>query len=76
MPALCRYLRGDAMGKAVIVSRTASPSDFIVEGETGYLRHSGNVGELREKMEELIANPELAARWVTLRAIGSRSSSA
>lgn len=49
-----------AMAKPVIVSRTASPSDFVVDGETGYYVEPGDVEDLRGKMQELLDNPERA----------------
>lgn len=50
-----------AMGKAVIVSRTDSPSDFVVDGETGFYVAPGNVTELRDKMQTLLESPDRAA---------------
>ena len=51
-----------AMGKAVIATRTASPSDLITEGVTGFYVPAGDVHALREAMVRLLADPDLAER--------------
>lgn len=47
-----------AMGKPVIATRTASYSDFILEGETGFYVDPGDADGLRARMEHLLARPE------------------
>jgi glycosyltransferase involved in cell wall biosynthesis len=56
-----------AMGKAVIATRTAAHSDFIVEGETGTYVPPGDAEALRSAIHALLAQPELA------RAMGLRA---
>ena len=51
-----------AMGKPVIATRTLSVSDFIIEGETGYLVEPGDVEGLRAKIEYLLNHPEETKR--------------
>jgi glycosyltransferase involved in cell wall biosynthesis len=51
-----------AMGKAVIVTRTATHGDYIVDGETGYYVRCGDVADLRAKMTYLIEHPAEARR--------------
>ncbi|MCK8786198.1 glycosyltransferase family 4 protein [Roseomonas sp. NAR14] len=51
-----------AMGKAVIVTRTAGRGEIITHGETGFYVEPGNAAELRARMQELISQPELARR--------------
>lgn len=55
-------LEAMAMGKAVIVTRTRQPSDFIVDGWNGLLVAPGNGGELRDRMRWLIDHPAEARR--------------
>lgn len=50
-----------AMGKPVIATHTASPSDFIVEGETGFLVPPGNPDALRRRIQQLLEDPDGAA---------------
>jgi glycosyltransferase involved in cell wall biosynthesis len=59
----CGYaviLEAMAMGRPVIATKTESHGDFIIDGETGYYVRPGDDGDLREKIEHLLANPELA----------------
>jgi glycosyltransferase involved in cell wall biosynthesis len=51
-----------AMGKAVIATRTHALSDFVINGETGFLVAPGNADELYTQMKRLIADPQLAHR--------------
>ena len=61
-PFACGYaviVEAMGMGKAVVVTKTESHSDFVIDGETGYYVRPGDVWELREKIEHLLAHPEL-----------------
>jgi glycosyltransferase involved in cell wall biosynthesis len=49
-----------AMGRAVIATRTASPSDFLVEGETGLYVEPGDADDLRRTILDLLSHPERA----------------
>ncbi len=49
-----------AMGKPVIATKTQSHSDFIVDGETGFYVSPGNRDEMREKIQYLMDNPNVA----------------
>jgi glycosyltransferase involved in cell wall biosynthesis len=51
-----------AMGKAVIATRTESPSDFILDGESGYYVQPGDVDELRSRIGYLLEHPADADR--------------
>ena len=51
-------LEAMAMGKAVIVSRTAGTVDYIEDWKTGIFFNSEDVNDLRKKMEYLYENPE------------------
>ena len=51
-----------AMGKAVIATRTTANSDFVIEGETGFLVEPGDVTGLRNCMQRLLNDPDLARR--------------
>lgn len=55
-------LEAMAMGKPVIVTRTAQHGDFIVEGWNGYYVAPGNPAELRERIQYLLDNPEEVQR--------------
>jgi len=46
-----------AMGKAVITTRIAGCSDFIVEGENGFYVAPGDVAGLRARIKELLDDP-------------------
>jgi glycosyltransferase involved in cell wall biosynthesis len=48
-----------AMGKPVIATRTEALSDFIHEGETGFLVDVGDVSGLRERIQWMIKHPEI-----------------
>lgn len=49
-----------AMGKAVIATRTQVVSDFIRDGENGFLVEVGDVSGLRERIEWMLNNPMIA----------------
>ena len=49
-----------AMGRAVIATRTGAVSDFVVDGETGFLVDPGNVAELHHAIRRLLDDPALA----------------
>jgi glycosyltransferase involved in cell wall biosynthesis len=49
-----------AMGKPVIATRTASPSDLIEEGVTGFYVEPGDSEEIQRKILQLLKDPELA----------------
>jgi glycosyltransferase involved in cell wall biosynthesis len=51
-----------AMGKAVIATRTDSPPDFIVPGETGFYVPVGDAEALRERIRYLLERPDEALR--------------
>lgn len=51
-----------AMGKAVVTTRTEAPSDFLVEGETGFYVDAGDVDGLRDKIRHLLEDTALARR--------------
>ena len=62
-PFACGYAviaEAMAMGKAVIATQTESHSDFVIDGETGYYVRPGDVQDLREKIEYLLAHPAWA----------------
>lgn len=50
-----------AMGKAVIATRTSSVSDFIIDGENGFLVDVGDVAALHERIKFLVEHPEVAS---------------
>lgn len=54
-----------AVGKPVIATRSGGAPEVVLEGETGLLVEPGNVTELAEAMERLLADRELAARMAT-----------
>ncbi len=59
----CGYaVIADAMaaGRAVIATRTASPSDFVIDGETGFYVQPGDVTDLRAKIAYLLQYPDRA----------------
>ncbi len=53
-------LEAMAMGKAVIVTRTRQPDDFIIEGKTGFRVPPGDADTLRERIQYLLDHPEAA----------------
>lgn len=55
-------LEGMAMEKAVICSRTPGQTDVVVEGETGIYVPPGDVPAMRQAIQKLLADPELAAQ--------------
>jgi glycosyltransferase involved in cell wall biosynthesis len=50
------------MARAVIAFRSKGIVDYIVDGETGILVEPGNVREMREAIQFLLANPGEARR--------------
>ncbi len=50
------------MGRAVICSRTPGQTDVVIDGETGIYVPPGDPQALREAIEYLLANPDLAER--------------
>ncbi len=48
------------MGKPVIATKTACPSDFVVDGETGFYVDPGDGDGLTEKLGALLADPSRA----------------
>lgn len=50
-----------AMGKAVIATRTQTPSDFVIDGVTGFLVQPGDVEGLRDKIRWCLEHPEEVA---------------
>lgn len=55
-------LEAGAAGKAVIASDIGGLPDVVVDGETGLLVAPGKVGDLREAIERLLAEPALRER--------------
>ena len=49
-----------AMGKVVIATRTAAPSDLLVHDETGYYVEPGDITGLRGKIRVLLDEPQRA----------------
>jgi starch synthase len=49
-------------GTPVIASRLGGLPEIVEHGQTGFLVEPGNVTELRERLAELLGNPDLAAR--------------
>ena len=61
-PFACGYaviVEAMGMGKAVVVTKTESHSDFVIDGETGYYVRPGDVRELQDKIKHLLSRPEL-----------------
>jgi glycosyltransferase involved in cell wall biosynthesis len=54
-------LEAYAYGKPVIGARIGGIPELVEEGRTGLLFEPGNAGDLRSKIECLLANPRLAA---------------
>ncbi len=50
-------LEAFAYGKPVVGARIGGIPELVVDDETGYLFESGNVEDLRSKIQELIGNP-------------------
>ena len=51
-----------AYGKPVVAFRTGGITDWVAHGETGFLAENGNVSELGQRIEELLADPQLRLR--------------
>jgi glycosyltransferase involved in cell wall biosynthesis len=51
-----------ASGTAVVASRLDALPEVVRDGETGFLVTPGEVGELRERVAQLLGDPQLAAR--------------
>jgi len=51
-----------AYGKPVVAFRTGGITDWLAQGETGFLAENGNVIELGQRIEELLADPGLRLR--------------
>ncbi|MFH0925334.1 MAG: glycosyltransferase family 4 protein [bacterium] len=54
------FLEAMACGLPCIGTNTGGIVDIIIDNETGFIVPPGNVEKLREKIEELILNPQLA----------------
>jgi glycosyltransferase involved in cell wall biosynthesis len=54
-------LQPQAMGKAVIVTRTPGLADYVLDGETGIIVDGGNPAALAEAIDYLWNNPDKAA---------------
>ena len=52
-------LEAMAYGKPVVGSRMGGIPELVAEGETGLLFDAGDVGQLREHLDKLMAAPEL-----------------
>ena len=50
------------MARAVIAFRSRGIVDYIIDGETGLLVEPGNIQEMRDAIQFLLANPEEAKR--------------
>ena len=61
-------LEAMSMARALVCTRTSGQTDTIVEGETGRYVPPGDAGALRAAIEDLLADPDEAAR---LAAVGS-----
>lgn len=55
-------LEGMAGGKPVIVTRTTSLPELVVDGETGFIVPPRDLGALGAKMALLVGNPDLSRR--------------
>ena len=55
-------LEAMSSGTPVVASRTGGLPEVVEHGVTGFLVSPGDVGELRDRLSELLADPELAAR--------------
>ena len=56
-------LEAMACETAVVASRVGGIPEVVAEGETGFLVDPGNAAELAERVNELLGDPELAARF-------------
>ena len=66
------FLEASATGLPVIVGNSGGAVDAVLDGETGFLVDGNNLGEIRDRLIELLANQDLAKRmgsagrnWVT-----------
>lgn len=55
-------LEAMAWGKPVVVTRTTSLPDSVVDGETGFVVEPYDLSAMRERTELLVGNPQLSAR--------------
>jgi len=55
-------LEAMASGTPVVASRLGGLPEIVQHGETGFLVTPGNTGELRERVEQILTDPALAAR--------------
>lgn len=55
-------LEAMASGTPVVCSRLGGPPEVVRDGETGFLVTPGDVGELRDRLAELLGDPALAER--------------
>ena len=51
------------MERAVVASDTGDLPEAVVDGITGRIVPSGDIGALRDALLEVLTDPELAARW-------------
>jgi starch synthase len=56
-------LEAMACETAVVASRVGGIPEVVAEGETGFLVEPGNADDLAARVNELLADPELAARF-------------
>jgi len=55
-------LEGFALGKGAIASRIGGIGELVTPGHTGWLFDAGNVRALRTAIQDMLANPDKAAR--------------
>ena len=55
-------LEAMASGTPVVCSRVGGLPEIVDDGVTGFLVTPGEVGELRERLEQVLGNADLAAR--------------
>ena len=55
-------LEAMASGTPVIASRIGGVPEVVADGETGFLVEPGNVSELRDRLEQVLANDDLRER--------------
>src|ERR687888_298476 len=55
-------LEAMASGTPVVASRIGGLAEVVVDGETGFLVPPGDVGDLRERLAQLLCDRALAAR--------------
>jgi glycosyltransferase involved in cell wall biosynthesis len=53
-------LEAMACGKPVIITRTASLPELVIEGETGFIVPPHDLAAMRGRIDQLVRNPELA----------------